>query len=124
VTGEIRRKTRRAVPRGSWSKLLTTSDYAVIPPMNSYSINELYAFTPTVEPGTFERLNPLTEAGSLDEAELVDIRLAAQRLHVGIMTGVATVGWDISDSHLWGPHSRGARWGDSDRPKAGTPSNT
>src|SRR5262245_35483636 len=88
-----------------------------IAPMNSYSIDDLYAFTPTVEPSSFERLNPLTETGSLDEAELIDVRLSAQRLRGGmildlgpslcfrgpntalvVLTSVGKVSWDTSDS--------------------------
>jgi hypothetical protein len=38
--------------------------------MNSYSIDDLYGFTPEVETDSFERLNPLTDNGSLTEAEI------------------------------------------------------
>ena len=95
--------------------------------MNSYSIDDLYAFTPEVETDSFERLNPLTDNGSLTEAEIVDVRLSAQRSRVGIivdlrsalyfaapnaalvvLTGVTDVSWHNRDSHVWGPHSWGA----------------
>jgi hypothetical protein len=53
--------------------------------MNSYSMNELYDFAPDVEPGSFERLNPLTTHGSLLESELIDVRVSAQRSRAGII---------------------------------------
>lgn len=94
--------------------------------MTSLSINQLYESMPEVETDSFERLNPLTDNGSLTEAEIVDVRLSAQCSRAGIivdlrsslhfvgpnvalvvLTGVSKVSWGNRDSHLWGPNSWG-----------------
>lgn len=53
--------------------------------MNTYTINQLYEFTPYVEPTTSSGRNPLTIEGALNEAEFVDMRLSAQRSRAGIL---------------------------------------
>lgn len=99
--------------------------------MDSYSINHLYEFTPDVGVTASDQQNPLTEVGSLDEAELVDIRLSAQRARLGmlfdlrgslgfsepntalvVLTGVASARWDDSQGRRGGIRDWTARWGD------------
>jgi hypothetical protein len=89
--------------------------------MTRYSINELYEFTPEVESGSVERLNPLAGKGALNAAEFVDMQIAAQRSRAGIifdirglsfdgsntallvLTGVGNAGWDdeMSEQYAW-----------------------
>src|SRR5574337_1458132 len=89
--------------------------------MSSYSINELYEFTPDVELRASSRLNPLVEDSALNEVEFIDMRLSPQRSRVGIifdiqwcdfegsnaalavLTGVGKVAWsnDASRQRPW-----------------------
>jgi transcription elongation factor Elf1 len=92
--------------------------------MDSYSINELYACTPEVEKGPLERLNPLTTEDSMNEAELVSVRLSAQHSRVGILlygslhfrgvntalvvlTDVRNLRWRNHENHRWSPRTWG-----------------
>lgn len=68
--------------------------------MKSYSIRELYEFTPDVESGSFERLNPLNEKGSLNAAEFIDMRLSTQRSRVGIIFDIRGLSFGDSNTAL------------------------
>lgn len=102
--------------------------------MNSYSINKLYELTPDVDSPPTDLPNPLTEVESLREAELVDIRLAAQRARVGllfdlrgalgfskpsdpnaglvVLTSVSGVDWSDTEGLQHAPDRWMSRWGD------------
>ncbi|WIM88559.1 hypothetical protein PT015_03415 [Candidatus Mycobacterium wuenschmannii] len=99
--------------------------------MGSYSIDQLYHFTPDVASRQTDQANPLIESDSLNEAELVDIRLSAQRGRVGllldlrgalgfpeyntalaVLTGVASVDWSDDGGRQLGSTDWKARWGD------------
>ena len=53
--------------------------------MNSYLVGQLYESTPKLDLGTSREWNPLTEVGSLNEAEFIDMRLTPQRSRLGII---------------------------------------
>lgn len=68
--------------------------------MNSYSIKELYQFTPDVESKSSGRLNPLTEKGSLNAAEFVEMRISTQRSRVGIIFDIRGLSFEGSNTAL------------------------
>jgi hypothetical protein len=91
--------------------------------MNSYSVSQLYEFTPEVAWKKALQRNPLVFVGALDEAEFIDMRLSPQRSRVGILcdirwcrdfegsntalvvlTGVGNVSWSNDD------HARQRPW--------------
>jgi hypothetical protein len=98
--------------------------------MNSYSVSQLYEFTPEVAWEKALRRNPLVFVGALDEAEFIDMRLSPQRSRVGILcdirwcrdfegsntalvvlTGVGNVSWSNDDQARQRPwHAQYGDW--------------
>lgn len=68
--------------------------------MNAYSINELYEFTPDVGVTVSSRRNPLVEAGALNEAEFIDMRVSPQRSRVGVIFDIQWCDFEGSNAAL------------------------
>lgn len=66
--------------------------------MNSYSISELYEFAPDIESRPSNGPNVLTEKGSLNGAEFIEIRISAQRSRVGIIFDIRGLSFDGSNT--------------------------
>jgi hypothetical protein len=67
--------------------------------VSSYSINELYEFTPDV-PIRGQRANPLPMPGALNEAEFIDLRLSPQRSRAGMIFDVKWCDFEGSNTAL------------------------
>jgi hypothetical protein len=98
--------------------------------MNSYSVSQLYEFTPEIASNKPFSRNPLVFVGALDEAEFIDMRVSPQRSRAGILcdirwcrdfegsntalvvlTGVGDVSWSNDDEARQRPwHAQYGDW--------------